>query len=120
MDRTDDGYDAELARWLEDSGPRRAINLKEPPEALLGYIEELAGRRLASRQDIFNYFAEHKSNAIARDSAHTRRRVLREVVFLSALCVAGAQYYFWDVALQITAMQKVYFFVAPIATATAL
>jgi hypothetical protein len=51
VDETDDGYDAELAHWRQDSG--------------------------------------------------------------HALCLAVAQYYFWDVALQITALQRVYFFAAP-------
>jgi hypothetical protein len=115
VDNSDDDYDPELAHWLEDSGRRHAIRLEESPEALIKYLEELTGRRLTCRQDILSYFTELEAKDAEREQARAKRRVLRESAFLAALVFAAGQYYFWDLNLQISKLQKVYYF-APAAT----
>ena len=106
-----DEYDPELARWLQDSGRRRAIRLKESPEELLSYAEQLAGVTLSGREDIREYFEKVRREEAERLRSIEKRRVLREAVLVVLLGFAIAQYYFWDVQLQVLSAQKNYYFV---------
>ena len=106
-----DEYDPDLTHWLQDSGRRRAIRLKESPEQLLGYIEELTGARLSAREDIRDYFRRTHREDAARRRAIEKRRILREAVLVVLLGASLAQYYYWDVQLQMVAAQKNYYFV---------
>lgn len=106
-----DEYDPDLSRWLQDSGRRRAIRLKESPDELLSYIEELTGAKLSAREDIRDYFHRRRREEAQRRRAIERRRILREAVLVALLGFALAQYYYWEVQLQVVAAQKNYYFV---------
>lgn len=113
QDRVDDN--ADLARWLEDSGRRRVARLDESPEGLLKYLEDLTGTSLGSREDIAQYFAKLKLEESRRRKAEEKRRVLREAVLLVLLGLALGDYYYWSLQLQIDSLQKVFFFVPSMA-----
>ena len=113
----EDAYTPDLVGWLEDSGRRPTIGPRESAEELIRYLEELTGRKLTSREDILGYFKELKAQEAERQRAETKRRIVRETFFLGLLVLAAAQYYYWDVNLQIAALQKVHYFV-PVAAAT--
>lgn len=104
-------YDREMAQWLEESGRRRGVRPAEPPAELLAYLEQLAGRKLRSREDIRAYFLSLRTEEAERRHADERRRVRREAVFLVVLVAAAMQYYYWDVSLQIASLQKTHYFV---------
>jgi len=104
----------ELAQWLEDSGRRRAIRLDESPEALLGLVEKISGTKLRSADDITTYFESLRLKELERRQAETKRRALREGFLVAMLVVSAAQYYYWDVNLQIASLHKVHYFVAPV------
>lgn len=106
-----DEYDPDLTRWLQDSGRRRAIRPKESPEELLTYLEELTGASLSARADIRDHFRRAHREEAERRRAIEKRRILREAVLVTLLGLALAQYYYWDVELQVAAMQKNYYFV---------
>ena len=117
MVNEDDEYNADMARWLEDSGRRRAIRLDESPEELIKYLEGLTGRKLTSREDILGYFKDLKAQDVERERVATKHRIVRETFFVSLLALSAAQYYYWDVSLQIATLQKVRYFVPEPATA---
>jgi len=104
----------EMAQWLEDSGRRRAIRLDESPEALLGLVEKISGAKLRSADDITTYFERLRLQEAERQQAETKRRALREGFLVAMLIVSAAQYYYWDVSLQIASLHKVHYFVAPL------
>jgi len=102
----------ELARWLEDSGRRRAVRLEDGPEKLLAHLESRAGRKLRSREEIDAFIGhiEREREEIRR--AAERRRIGRELSFVALLAAAAAQYYFVDIAVQIAHLHSNYYFVA--------
>jgi hypothetical protein len=106
-------YERELTQWLEESGRRRAAGTAQSAADLLQYLEQLAGRRLASREDILEYLRSLQVDETERALAAGRRRKVREAVFLGLLAVASAQYYYWDVGLQIASLHNVHYFVSP-------
>jgi len=110
----EDSSDNELAHWLEDSGRRQAIRLDESPEALLGLIEKISGAKLRSADDITTYFERLKLQEVERQQAETKRRAIREGFLVAMLVASAAQYYYWDVSLQIASLHKVHYFVAPL------
>ena len=105
------GDNADLARWMEDSGRRRAAHLSESPEALLRYLEELTGAALGSRDDIRQYLDKLKAKEAERRNAQERKRGFREAVLLVLLGAALGHYYYWGVELQIASLQKIFYFV---------
>ncbi len=113
QDETKENDDAELIRWLEDSGRRRAVRVNESPQALLDYLEELSGAALGSREDIRQYFDKLKAQESERRKAQERKRSLREAVLLVLLGVALGHYYYWVLELQIASLEKVFYFVPP-------
>lgn len=109
--KEDDGSNLELAQWLQDSGRRRAICLKESPEELLKYLEELTGEKLSSREHILAYFGKLRIQKTERLASQEKRRSAREIVLVTLLALALAQFYFWDVNLQIALAKTMHFFV---------
>lgn len=103
----------ELAHWLEDSGRRRAIRLDDSPEALLGLIEDFAGAKLRSAEEITTYFERLRLKEAERLRVEARRRKVREGFLVTLLVLSAAQYYYWDVNLQIASLHKVHYFAAP-------
>ncbi len=107
--------DPELIRWLEDSGRRRTVRLNESPEALLQYLEELTGASLGSREDIRQYLSKTKTQESERLKAQDKKRTWREAVLLVLLGLALGHYYYWGLQLEIGSLEKVFYFVPPIA-----
>ncbi len=107
--------DAELVRWLEDSGRRRVVRLNETPEALLKYLEELTGAPLGSRDDIHQYLSKAKAQESERLKAQDKKRTWREAVLLVLLGLALGHYYYWGLQLEIGSLEKVFYFVPRIA-----
>ena len=105
-----DGYDAELARWLEDSGTRCAASIKHSPEELLQFFEKLTGTKFATREDIVLYVRGVEIRDAERARVETKRRVARESIFVLLLTVAAGQYYYWDVSLQIASLHTAHYF----------
>ena len=88
----DFGYDEELARWLEESGRRRAVTMK----------------------DIEATTIERRANAPkAATVSPSRERVLvRRLVLLGVLAVSALQYIFTDTELRIAKLPIVIVFAA--------
>jgi len=107
---TDDS--AELARWLEDSGRRRAFHPDHSPEKMLEYLERRAGVTLRSSEEIDLFFERLRSEMHDARRAREGRRVGRELVLVSLLAAAVAQYYFVDIAVQISRLHSNYYFIA--------
>lgn len=112
-EQEDHDYQADMARWLQDSGRRHAARQADTPEEILRHIEKLSGRAFRSTEDVAAYFLDLKAQEAERIRAETRRRFVRDSVFLGVLTVSAAQYYFLDVLLQIETLHRVYYFVDP-------
>ena len=108
-----DEYSPELAHWLEESGRRHAKPPKESPEKLLKFLEELAGEKLESREDIARYFSKLKAREAEARDAGRKRRFVRQTILVVLLGIAIGQYYYWDVQAQIAASQRNYYFGPP-------
>lgn len=78
-------------------------------------LEKLAGRRIASIDDMLRFVAVPQLARPAGGSGHARsaqRSTLRHTAGFAALAIAFLQYYFWDVSLQIASLHSVTVFVA--------
>ena len=112
----------ELAEWLKDAGSRawrkapapatnEADRMTESSAQLVGYLEELAGRKFRSREDVRAYVEELSTQAQKASQAHRRGQVLKDTVLLFCLLSAYIQYNFLDVNLQIARMPSTIIFV---------
>jgi hypothetical protein len=114
MAKADEDYSAELARWLSEVGRRRsgpADAVSEPPEAVLGHLEALAGRKLRSCEAVDAYLADLANDEWSRHRAAERRRIGREGVLLALVLAAYLHYYYWEVQVQIASLPAVKTFV---------
>ena len=109
----DDGFSGDLARWLEESGHRHVRRPKDSPEKLLQFLEEVAGERLESREDILRYINKLSARDTQAREARRRRRLIRQTILVVLLGLSVGQYYYWQVQLEIAASQKNYYFVPP-------
>ena len=109
----DDGFNADLAHWLEESGRRHVQHPKDSPERLLQFLEEVAGERLESREDILRYFNKLSARETQAREALRKRQLIRQTILVVLLGLAVGQYYYWQVQLEIAASQKNYYFVPP-------
>jgi hypothetical protein len=90
----------------------------ESREALLRYLEELSGRRLASRSDV-RAFLQEKEALRPQDLPSVRRWRTAKRATIGALFVfAALQYHLMDVFLEIMSLRETTYFV-PVATKTA-
>lgn len=112
----------ELAEWLKDAGSRtwrkaptpatnEADRMTESSAQLVGYLEELAGRKFRSRDDVRAYVEELSAQAQKASRASRRGQVLKDTVLLFCLLSAYIQYNFLDVNLQIARMPSTIIFV---------
>lgn len=94
------GRDAseDLAQWLQEVG-RRRNGPKEPDEALRVHLEQLAGRKIRTRDDITEYVNEVSDKA----RKPTRTQQVKNALLGALLVTAILQYYFIDVQLDILA-----------------
>ena len=108
-----DEYSPELAHWLEESGRRHAKQPRESPEKLLKFLEELAGEKLESREDIARYFKKLEAREAEARELRRKRRFVRQAILVVLLGLAIGQYYYWEVQAQIAASQRNYYFGPP-------
>ena len=112
----------DLAQWLADVGRRTwrplppagenpGQNVSEAREDLFGYLEQLAGRELKSRDDVRDYLGELSAHGLAAERTRRRRQVTKDTVLLLALLTAYIQYHFLDVSLQIARLPSTLVFV---------
>ena len=88
----------DVAQWMQEVGRRRQPGPKESDAALRAHLEELAGRKIETREDISDYIAELSRQAEAKRS---RLQYLKNGLLGALLVIAVLQYYFIDVQLQI-------------------
>ena len=119
---SDDGGGGEqLAQWLKEAGrrtPARRAAVDEDadesynsPASLHHYLEELAGRKLQSHAEVLRYLREVAGNQPGAQRERERRRMVREVSLLALLAISYLHYYYWEVQLQIAALQSVSVFI---------
>ena len=116
--RSPDDTGKDLARWLQEAARRTIARAQpreekpvEPPQVVLAHLEALFGRKLATRNDVDCLLADLWNQDVERHRSATRLRILRETTLLVFLVSAYLHYQYWDVSLQIAAMQSVQVFV---------
>ncbi len=120
MSDNGNGTGEHLAQWLREAG-KRALRAApddgdgdvtfNSPGSLHRYLEELAGRRLGSRAEIFAFLNEVAGSRPLDHRVAERGRTLRELSLLGLLAMSYLHYYYWDVQLQIAALNSVRVFV---------
>jgi hypothetical protein len=118
----DGGSGEQLAQWLKEAG-RRAGSKAAPaaagdaddtfnsPASLHRYLEELAGRPLQSHAEVLVYLREVAGTQPDAHRAGERRRMVREVSLLFLLALSYLHFYYWQVQLEIAALQSVSVFI---------
>jgi hypothetical protein len=118
---SDEGGGEQLAQWLKEAGrrtPARPVTVAEDedqsynsPASLHHYLEELAGRKLQSHAEMLRYLREVAGTQPDAHRERERRRMVREVSLLVLLAISYLHYYYWEVQLQIAALQSVNVFI---------
>lgn len=122
MSGLDEDTSMELSAWLKDVGRRkwhpsqlprlsRSDGGTESCEVVVGYLEELTGGTIRSREDVHRCFGELWARDREAGQIYRRRQIVKEALLL--LCLVGAyiQYYYWDVNLQIARLPSTVIFV---------
>jgi hypothetical protein len=89
--------------------PAAAVNSDETynsPASLHRYLEELAGKPLRSHAEVLNYLAEVAGSRPQTHYVSERRRMVRELALIGLLAVSYLHYYYWEVQLQIAALNS--------------
>lgn len=118
MSESGRGMGEELAQWLKEAGQRAKTATTEArgapeddtynsPASLHRYVEELAGRPLRSHTELLEYLREVAGSQPHAHRELERRRFFRELILVSLLVMSVMQYYYWDVQLQIAALNSV-------------
>jgi hypothetical protein len=108
----------ELADWLKEAGRRaqsRARNdaaaeqddTYNSPASLHRYLEELAGRKLQTHAEVLEFLKEAAGGQPQGYREHERRRMVREVALIALLAVSYLHFYYWEVQLEIAALNSV-------------
>ena len=121
MNELDREPSEDLAEWLTAVGRRTWISsrpagirtggAKESSEELIGYLEELSGRKFRSREDVKRYVDALTAKSRDASLAHWRSQVIKDTVLLLCLLTAYIQYSFLDINLQISRMPSTLIFV---------
>lgn len=106
----EDGYDRDVAKWLEETGHRVALHAPESAEELLRYLQSCVGQRLSSRADIDCYLSTLKVQQAERIDTERKQRILRETALLLALLLAVGVNHYLDVRLQIASLPQMLVF----------
>lgn len=115
------GNDSEgevLAQWLKEAGRRaQSPALSEAkasgddtynsPASLHRYVEELAGRKLQTHAEVLEFLKEVAGSQPQGYREHERRRMVREVALIVALALSYLHFYYWEVQLEIAALNSV-------------
>lgn len=122
MTEKDDGAGEQLAQWLKEAGRRsqprghpsaveRGDDTYNSPASLHKYLEELAHRKLQTHAEVLDYLREVAGSQPEARAARERRRMVREIALLVLLAISYLHYYYWEVQLQIAALNSVYTFI---------
>jgi hypothetical protein len=128
MSESDHGTGEQLAEWLKEAGRRTPA---KPPAAAAGadaddsynspaslhrYLEELAGRRLSTHTEVREFLREVAGTQPAAHRERERRRMVREVALLFLLALSYLHFYYWEVQLEIVALNSVRTFIPAVET----
>ncbi len=114
------GEGEHLAQWLKEAGRRaqRAVPSPEDdgdtynsPASLHKYLEQLAGKPLRTHTEVLAFLNEVAGNQPVNLHAVERRRMVRELSLLALLSVSYLHFYYWQVQLEIAALNTVRTFV---------
>ncbi|MGD9952103.1 MAG: hypothetical protein AB7S87_05930 [Burkholderiales bacterium] len=122
MGDTDDDPGGQLAEWLKEAGRRAPARTRDTasadaddsynsPASLHRYLEELAGRRLGSHTEVREFLREVAGTQPVAHRERERRRMVREVALLVLLALSYLHFYYWEVQLEIAALNAVRTFI---------
>ena len=116
-----DGAGEQLAQWLKDAGRRAGLvapaaaadgdETYNSPASLHRYLEELAGKPLRSHAEVLNYLAEVAGAQPQAQYMRERRRMVRELALIGLLAMSYLHFYYWEVQLEIAALNSARVFV---------
>lgn len=113
------GADGEvLAQWLKEAGRRAQLKAQSgaaadgddtfnSPASLHRYVEELAGRKLQTHTHVLEFLREVAGSQPEGYREHERRRMVREVALIAMLALSYLHFYYWEVQLEIAALNSV-------------
>lgn len=109
----------DLANWLKEAGRRAQSRASaaaaadeqddtyNSPASLHRYLEELAGRKLQTHAEVLEFLKEAAGAQPQGYREHERRRMVREVALIVLLAVSYLHFYYWEVQLEIAALNSV-------------
>jgi hypothetical protein len=122
MTEKENGAGEQLAQWLAEAGRRAQPQARgtvplygddtyNSPASLHKYLEELAHRKLQTHAEVLAYLSEVAGSQPEAHAAREHRRMVREIALLALLAISYLHYYYWDVQLQIAALNSVSTFI---------
>lgn len=121
MSNGSSGAGEQLAEWLKEAGRRTQSAVRaesgagddtfNSPASLHKYLEALAGRKLQTHAEMLAYLREVAGTQPDAHRERERRRMVREVSLIVLLAVSYLHYYYWEVQLQIAALNSVSVFI---------
>lgn len=107
-----------LAQWLKEAGQRAQSKVQgeaagdgddtyNSPASLHRYVEELAGRKLQTHAHVLEFLKEVAGSQPQGYREHERRRMVREVALITLLAISYLHFYYWEVQLEIAALNSV-------------
>lgn len=111
-----------LAQWLKEAGRRAQAQAQaqaqseavadsddtyNSPASLHRYVEELAGRKLQTHAEVLEFLKEVAGSQPRGYREHERRRMVREVALILLLAISYLHFYYWEVQLEIAALNSV-------------
>ena len=107
-----------LAQWLKEAGRRAQSRVQNEaatdgddtynsPASLHRYVEELAGRKLQTHAQVLEFLKEVAGSQPEGYREHERRRMVREVALITMLALSYLHFYYWEVQLEIAALNSV-------------
>jgi hypothetical protein len=114
----DNGGGEVLVQWLKEAGRRAQSRVHgeaapegddtyNSPASLHRYVEELAGRKLQTHAHVLEFLKEVAGSQPHGHREHERRRMVREVALITLLAVSYLHFYYWEVQLEIAALNSV-------------
>jgi len=113
-----------LPQWLKEAGRRAQSKAKtqaggaadgddtyNSPASLHRYLEELAGRKLQTHAQVLEFLKQAAGGQPQGYREHERRRMVREVLLIVVLLLSYLHFYYWEVQLQIAALNSVNVFI---------